>query len=262
MQERHTNRLQYFNEQSESTRKYVLPYILEGKAQTPVNKCRVLEIGCGEGGNILPFLELGYECWGVELSENNYNNALKFYSDNPLKENLYLLNKDIYDVTPSELNGAFDIVFLRDVIEHIPNQENFMQHLKLFIAPQGVAFFAFPPWRMPFGGHQQVSRNKWISHFPYIHLIPKSILKCFGVSKNDIDNLKNLSKTGMSIRRFEKILNTENYKLLKKTHWLINPNYEIKFGLKPRKLWKILQIPYLKDYYTTAMYYLITKNDK
>ena len=87
MQERHINRLQYFNEQSESTRKYVLPYILKGKATyTTTNsaeKCKVLEIGCGEGGNMLPFLELGYKCWGVELAESNFNNALKFYSENP-----------------------------------------------------------------------------------------------------------------------------------------------------------------------------------
>ena len=263
MQERHVNRLQYFNEQSESTRKYVLPFILNNTTtKNSSKKYRVLEIGCGEGGNILPFLDLGYECWGVELSENNYNNALKFYSENPLKENLHLVNKDIYDVTPQELNGMFDIVFLRDVIEHIPNQERFMKHLKQFVTPQGTVFFAFPPWRMPFGGHQQVSRSKWVSHFPYIHLIPKPVLKFFKVSKNDIEFLKNLSETGISIGRFEKILKEEKYILLKRTHWLINPNYEIKFGLKPRKLWKILQLPYLKDYYTTAMYYLVTKDNQ
>ena len=255
MQERHINRKQYFDEQSESTRKYVLPYILEGR----VEKCRVLEIGCGEGGNLAPFLELGYECWGVELTEGSYNNALKFYAESPLRERLHLLNKDIYDVTPAELGGEFGIVFLRDVIEHIPHQEAFMRHLRQLVAPQGVVFFAFPPWRMPFGGHQQVSKSKWVSRCPYIHLLPKFVLRCFGVSKNDVNFLKNLQATGMSIRRFEKILKAENYKLLRKTHYLINPNYEVKFGLKPRRLPKIFQIPYLKDFYTTAMYYLVAK---
>jgi 2-polyprenyl-3-methyl-5-hydroxy-6-metoxy-1,4-benzoquinol methylase len=259
MQKRHTDRLQYFNEQSESTRKYVLPYIFENTTIDD-KKCRVLEIGCGEGGNLLPFLELGHECYGVELTEWSYNNAVNFYAENPLKENLQLLNKNIYDVTPAELNGTFDIVFLRDVIEHIPEQERFMKHLKQFVAPQGVIFFAFPPWRMPFGGHQQVSRSKWVSHFPYIHLIPTTVLKWFGVSKNDINFLKTLSETGISINRFEKILKTENYKILQKTHYFINPNYEIKFGLKPRKLYKIFQIPHLKDFYTSAMYYLVMKN--
>jgi SAM-dependent methyltransferase len=259
MQKRHTDRLQYFFEQSESTRKYVLPYILDGlKIDVQSKTYRVLEIGCGEGGNLLPFLEKDCECWGVELSEISFENATKFYADNPLKSKLHLRNKNIYDVNSNELGGTFDIVFLRDVIEHIPEQERFMKHLKQFVAPQGVVFFAFPPWRMPFGGHQQVISNKLLNRFPYIHLLPKFILKCLGMSKNDVDFLKELSKTGIGIRRFEKILTAENYEILKKTHWLINPNYEIKFGLKPRKLYKFFQFPWLKDFYTTAMYYLVT----
>ena len=278
MQKRHTDRQQYFNEQSESTRKYVLPYIfsrhcgldpqsLEQEILKMLNliqyqndgkrKLRVLEIGCGEGGNLLPFLEIGCECWGVELSEYNYKNAVSFYAENPLKENLHLLNKNIYDVSPADLSGTFDIIFLRDVIEHIPNQERLLQHLKQFLAPQGVLFIAFPPWRMPFGGHQQVSRSRWVSRFPYIHLLPKSVLKIFGVSDFDIGFMSDLSKTGLSISRFEKILKAKNCKILRKTHFFINPNYEIKFGLKPRELYRIFQIPHLQDFYTSAVYYLV-----
>jgi SAM-dependent methyltransferase len=222
----------------------------------------VLEIGCGEGGNLLPFLELGCECYGVELTENSYNNAVSFYAENPLKENLRLLNKNIYDVTLDDLNDTFDIVFLRDVIEHIPNQERLMKHLKQFLAPQGVLFVAFPPWRMPFGGHQQVSRSKWVSRFPYVHLVPKAVLKLFGVSAFDIGFMSELRETGLSISRFEKILKAENYNILRKTYYFINPNYEIKFGLKPRELHKIFQIPHLQDFYTSAVYYLLKKNER
>lgn len=262
MQERHKNRLQYFNEQSESTRKYVLPYILQN-INTNNKKIRVLEIGCGEGGNLIPFLEERCECYGVELSEVSYKNALRFYEDNPLKSNLTLLNKNIYDVTPDEIGGVFDIVFLRDVIEHIPVQEQFMKHLKKFIAPTGVAFFAFPPWRMPFGGHQQVSAKKWVSRMPYIHAFPKPvykiILKIFGSSENEIKGLLELTETGISIKKFEKIIRCENYVTIQKTHWLINPNYQVKFGLKPRRLPKFFQIPYIQDFYTTAVYYLLER---
>ena len=268
MQKRHRNRLQYFNEQSESTGKYILPYIGKGMEQYTANAigkgCRVLEIGCGEGGNLAPFLEAGCECWGVELSEGRYNNALKFYAENPLKTHLHLVQKNIYDVTPDELGGAFDIIFLRDVIEHIPAQERFMKHLTHFMSPEGVALFAFPPWRMPFGGHQQSLRNKWVSRIPYIHIFPKPVykfmLQVFGLSDNEIMAMLDLAETGISIRRFEKIIRLENYEIICKTNWLFNPNYEIKFGLKPCRVLKIFQIPYLQDFYTTAMYYLLKKN--
>ena len=261
MQQRHINREQYFNEQSESTQAYVVPYI-EQDLKKPIDKTyRVLEIGCGEGGNLLPFLEKGCECWGAELGEENYNNALKFYENNPLKSQLHLVRKNIYDVIPDELDGTFDIIFLRDVIEHIPQQEKFMNHLKNFISPNGVVFFAFPPWCMPFGGHQQICHSKWLSRMPWIHVFPKPlyrlILKLFGSSENEINNLLELADTGISIRRFEKIIRSENYQILRKTYWFINPNYKVKFGLKPRRLWKVFHIPVVRDFYTTAAYYLL-----
>ena len=54
MQERHRNRLLYFNEQAETTEKYVIPYI---EQVFPLHEGeRVLEIGCGEGGKLKPLL--------------------------------------------------------------------------------------------------------------------------------------------------------------------------------------------------------------
>ncbi|HMP31544.1 MAG TPA: class I SAM-dependent methyltransferase, partial [Saprospiraceae bacterium] len=67
MHERHKNRDQYFKEQSITTKKYVLPY---GNEFMKIDQnTRVLEIGCGKGGNLLPFLELGCSCVGIYISE-------------------------------------------------------------------------------------------------------------------------------------------------------------------------------------------------
>jgi hypothetical protein len=41
--------------------------------------------------------------------------------------------------------------------------------------------------------------------------------------------------------------------------FFINPNYEVKFKLKPRRLWKALNIPYLRDFYTTTGYFILKK---
>src|SRR5215469_2126238 len=106
MQKRHKDRLQYFNEQKESSRISVLPYI---QKHVPLKQgTRVLEIGCGEAGNLYPFLEIGCECYGVELLEGNIRNSNEFYAGNPLKEHLHLLSKDIYEVLPEKLGGTFD----------------------------------------------------------------------------------------------------------------------------------------------------------
>ena len=87
----------------------------------------------------------------------------------------------------------------------------------------------------------------------------RSVLKIFLMS--DKENYRNHNKaTGISLHRFEKVLSKEQYQVLCHTHYLINPNYEIKFGLHPRIVPKFLQVPYLQDFYTTAMYYVVKKH--
>ena len=260
MQERHKDRKQYFIEQGITTRKYVVPYISEFKSVT--DKLRVLEIGCGEGGNLIPFLEIGCEVVGVDLNSKQIANARGFIKENYQDSKVTLLDQNIYELGTNEI-GSFDIVMLRDVIEHIPNQAKFFKHLKSFLKPDGVVFFGFPPWCMPFGGHQQVCKSKFLSKLPYFHLLPyplyKFVLKIFGETNHKIESLIEIKDTGIGISKFQRLVKKENYTFLKKTFYLINPNYEVKFGLKKRVQFKVIQaIPYLRDFLTTCVYCVIT----
>jgi len=84
--------------------------------------------------------------------------------------------------------------------------------------------------------------------------------KTFGENEATIKGLFEIKDTGISIERFERILKHENYKIEKRVFWFINPNYQTKFGLKPRKQIKpITSIPWLRNFFTTAMYYVISK---
>ena len=70
------------------------------------------------------------------------------------------LCQNIYeDAFLSRFKNQFDVIILKDVIEHVPEQEKFVPYLKNFLKPGGQIFFGFPPWYMPFGGHQQVCKN-------------------------------------------------------------------------------------------------------
>lgn len=259
MQSRHSDRARYFEEQGITTTNYVIPYIDSIKKIRP--ESLVLEVGCGEGGNLKPFLDRGLKVYGIELLTNQFIQAKKFYQDHTFHHNLHLFNSNIYEIQANTL-PSFDIIFLKDVIEHIPNQLKLLSHLKQFLKPDGIIFFGFPPWRMPFGGHQQVCKSI-LSKIPYFHLFPKSlyrfILKIFNEDKEAIKEFMEVKDTGLSINHFHDIISKNNYKILKETYWFINPNYQIKFGLKPRKLPKLLRIPWLCDFYTTAIYCLISK---
>ncbi len=262
MQERHRNRRLYFEEQAYTTEKYVIPFI-EKWGGTAVSEqsaaLRVLEIGCGEGGNLKPFLDKGCECTGVDLNGPQIERAREFFAGHPYEDRLTLLHADIYDVSPDE--HQYDIIMLRDVIEHIHNQERLMHILPRFLKPHGVMFFAFPPWMMPFGGHQQICRSR-LSKVPYIHLLPRSwygrLLHRFGESDKCIEELQEIKETGITIERWERILRTEKLPILRRELYFINPNYEVKFGLRPRRSLPVLRsIPYVRDYYITAAYYLL-----
>jgi SAM-dependent methyltransferase len=260
MQERHLNREKYFEEQAFTTLKYVIPYI-SPKFSTRFGK-RVLEVGCGEGGNLKPFLEAGCKVTGVDLSEHKIELGRQIYKDHPQKGHLELICDDIYQL--SEPEHPFDLIIMRDVIEHIHDQERFMHYVKRFLAPGGYFFLAFPPWHNPFGGHQQICQNRVLSKTPWIHLLPGKIypflLRLGGEPKARIESLIEVKQTGISIERFEKILAMEHFEIIRKDFFLLNPNYEVKFGLKPRKTPLFLsRLPWIRNFFTTTAYYLIRR---
>lgn len=259
MQERHLDRKAYFNEQTITTKKYVIPYIEEARKIKKGD--RVLEIGCGEGGNLPPFLDLECEVVGIDLNAFQIENAKLFIAESYANPNIHLLSSNIYDITYEDI-GKFDVIFLRDVIEHIPDQNKFMGHLKSFVKPEGVIFFGFPPWRMPYGGHQQICKGKIASKLPYYHLLPlflyKTVLKLFGENKDKIEELAEIKSTGIGINKFQQIVIANDYQFIKKDLYLINPNYEVKFGLKPRLQFSVIRsLPYFRDFFTSCMYCLI-----
>jgi ubiquinone/menaquinone biosynthesis C-methylase UbiE len=153
---------------------------------------------------------------------------------------------------------------MRDVLEHIHNQEKFMAYVKRFLKPDGLFFLGFPPFQNPFGGHQQICKHKVLSSTPYYHNLPKGlykrILRVFNEPEKQIENLLEVKETGITIERFEKIIKENKYQIKKRTFYFINPNYKIKFGLKPRKQAKLISaIPYLRNYLITTNYYLLSQ---
>jgi SAM-dependent methyltransferase len=227
---------------------------------------RILDIGCGDGGVLLPFLELGCRATGIELDEQKSAFAQSFLADYIHKGQAEIINRNIYDEQALlDYREQFDIILLKDVIEHIPDQEKFIPYMKQFLKPGGMVYFGFPPWQMPHGGHQQVCRNKFLSVLPYFHLLPAgiyaAILKIFGEYPSTIKELLEIKSTGISIERFERLAHAGGYSIVARTHYLINPIYRFKFGWKPREQSGfITKLPYLRNFLTTCVYYLIRKN--
>lgn len=259
--EHHSNHRMRFNQQVENARDYVIPFIEQKLKLAP--GMRVLEVGCGEGGVLKPFFDRGLVTLGVDLDQPRLDLAEDFLSSEISTGKMVFLNQNILEKSfTDQYTGYFDLIILKDVIEHIHGQETFIPFLGTLLRPGGQIFFGFPPWYMPFGGHQQIAKGKWTSKLPWYHLLPMSwyvaILKWGGEGQHAIDSLIDVKQTGISIERFERICKQSGFRIIEQQWFLINPIYRFKFGLKPRKQFYILGlIPFFRNFWTTCAYYLI-----
>jgi SAM-dependent methyltransferase len=264
MYEFHTDKDRYFDMQYRVTKDYILPFVQQ---HAPGKKWeRVLEIGCAEAGVLKCFLEEGAFCTGIEMSPTRIEAAQNFHQEAWKAGRIEFVNRNVLDIDPQQdLGGTYDLIILKDVIEHIPRQLFFIAQLPLFLNPEGFIFFAFPPWQMPFGGHQQICRSRWLKKLPYFHLLPRSlykaILKWAGEPPVVIEELMDIQSTGLSIERFEKYLRANHLTAVAQRHYLFNPIYFYKFGIKPRLQNSIIsRIPWLRNFFTSGVYYLVRHN--
>lgn len=257
----HKDKLRYFEMQKTVTSDDIIPFIEE-----EIGACTskfVLEIGCAEAGVLKAFIDHGNIGVGVELSESRFKTASHYLSEDIALQNATIINKNIYDIhdVVGEFGRPFDVIILKDVIEHIPNQEKFISKLKDFLSQDGIVFFAYPPWFMPFGGHQQICNHKLLRSFPWIHLLPtvvyKAVLKIFNEKEQTISELLEVKSTGINIGHLKSLITTSGFQIKKEIFWLINPIYQMKFGYKKRQVSSFLtKIPILRNFYTTAHYIL------
>lgn len=262
MQKRHLNRQTYFNEQAATSRKYYTGHIEQYIPLSP--HVRVLEIGCGEGGNLLPFAEKGCRVTGVDRSEIRILQAEYFFAQSGYEGTF--IREDFFRMQSAGENDTYDVVLIHDVIEHISQKSLFMQHLRQFLTTQSLVFWGFPAWQMPFGGHQQICRSRVCSMLPFIHLLPASlyraVLKAAGEEQNCITELLDIKACRTTIGSFESLLKTHGYKVLDRELWFINPHYEQKFGLRPRKLYPVLaRTRHLHNFFSTSCFYLTCLED-
>lgn len=257
----HTDKARYFDWQYRTARDYVIPFVADYlPAERPLT---VLEVGCGEAGVLQAFLERGDRCFGIDLNAERIALAREFHAEALAQGRIDFLTRDIYAIDPArDLPFTFDLILLKDVIEHIPGQERFMRRLRDFLAPGGKVFFSFPPWQMPFGGHQQICQHRVLSVLPYMHLLPRPVYRQLLRAADEpdwvVNELLELKETGISIERFERIVGAAELQILRQRMYLFNPIYQYKFGLRPREQFSLLnQLPGIRNFLTSCAYYLV-----
>jgi methyltransferase-like protein/ubiquinone/menaquinone biosynthesis C-methylase UbiE len=115
-----------------------------GMQPAPVERCRVLELGCGVGGNLLPmaFQYPNSEFVGVDLSGVTIERGRQNVATLGL-ENIKLLHCDIMNV--DAIFGEFDYIIAHGVYSWVPPtvREKIMMIFKQNLAPQGVCYVSY-----------------------------------------------------------------------------------------------------------------------
>lgn len=136
--------------------------ILLGMTPPPVDHCRVLELGCAAGGNLLPMaIALPESTFvGVELS-GQIAEAQRDAQALDLK-NVELRQMNIMDVS-ADL-GSFDYIIVHGVFSWVPRevQDKILEICAQQLTPQGVAYVSYntyPGWHM-----RQMIRDMMLYH--------------------------------------------------------------------------------------------------
>jgi SAM-dependent methyltransferase len=109
----------------------------------PPGPKKILDVGCGTGGNARILKERGCQVWGVTLSEEEVRSA------EPWCESVQIANVEGDDLPFSA--DTFDVILLSHVLEHMIDPHNTLIRLSRYLKEGGLLLAAVPNmafWRM------------------------------------------------------------------------------------------------------------------
>ena len=117
---------------------------LFGMEPAKINRCRVLELGCGSGGNIIP-MALGLpqsKFFGIDLAENPISQGQSLINTLCLK-NIMLRQMDVMDIS-ADL-GQFDYIIAHGLFSWVPPaiQDKMFAICKDHLSPNGIAYVSY-----------------------------------------------------------------------------------------------------------------------
>lgn len=126
---------------------------LHGVTQSDIAHCRVLELGCGDGANLLSiaYAMPDSTCVGIDLSQDRINEA------NANAQRIGITNAiframDVMDFSPEEF-GEFDFIIAHGLYSWVPEpvREHILSIYSSSLKPGGVGYIsynAYPGWHM------------------------------------------------------------------------------------------------------------------
>ena len=117
--------------------KLIYYFGLDPKAQEPLKKINILDIGCGGGLLCEPLTRLGASITGIDASRNNIKVAKLHAKEMSLNINyIHCLPENL------KLKNKFDVILNMEVVEHVSNVDLFIKNCSTLIGKNRIMFIA------------------------------------------------------------------------------------------------------------------------
>jgi methyltransferase-like protein/ubiquinone/menaquinone biosynthesis C-methylase UbiE len=141
--------------------------VLFGMQPVSVDRCRILELGCGDGANLIPIASTfpNSEVVGIDLANTPIEIGCGVVGELGL-ENIRLQAMDILQIGPSL--GQFDYIIAHGVYSWVPLsvRDKTLAIMRDHLAPQGVAYVSYNA--LPGCHVRQMIREMMLFHLRHI----------------------------------------------------------------------------------------------
>ncbi len=105
--------------------------------EKPLNKVKILDIGCGGGLLSEPMSKLGAQVFGIDASEKNINVAKLHAKKNNLDINYKCTSPEKFN---TEIK--FDVILNMEIVEHVEDVDFFLKSCSKLLKKNGIMFVA------------------------------------------------------------------------------------------------------------------------
>jgi len=243
-------------------KEYVVPLLKEW--QIPIADSYVLDIGCAEGGVLCALAEEGACSLGFDIIPSRLFFAVQFAQPLHLQK-VKFIAADFF-MSPIKKGAlTFDLILLRDVIEHLADKNKVMEILTEIAADKTKFFITFPPFYAPFGGHQQMLK-RFLRFVPYFHALPTPIwamfrwwIKRFDGNPNFVKEMDKLRAHRTSIGGFRKLVKRLGYKIIAEKFYLSRPSYHLRYGWPVISSKILSRIPVLSELAISGAFFALAR---